>query len=216
MTSRVALSRGSILTAAMHLAETDGTTQLSLNKLGQALGVDATAVYRHFRDKDELMLALGDLLIQEAVAHLRPRRQWNATLESIAMRLREVCLARPALAQQIAVRFTGGDGEIQLRDQVMAALAAAGLTGPVAARQCRAFVEMTLGHIALTATLLSLPDDLQQRDVLTGLRVYDQTDTAVARTQVRSRPNSARRDEDAVFRVILANFIQGLRAALPG
>ena len=58
---REPLSREVIIRAALHLAEE--TPQLSLNRLGQALGVDATAVYRHFRNKDELMLALGDQLL---------------------------------------------------------------------------------------------------------------------------------------------------------
>ena len=208
-----ALSRASILDAAMNLAETEGTTTLSLNRLGKALGVDATAVYRHYRDKDELMLALGDQLILEAVAELRPRRTWTATLRNIAIRLRETCLARPALAQQIAARFTGGDGEIEFRDHVLAALAIAGLNGRAAARHCRAYSEMILGHIALTATLLSLPDELQERDVAASMRLYGQTMTSGPRSRDVGDAAAARRDEDAVFRIMLDNFIEGVRVA---
>lgn len=212
--ARPALSRAAILDAAMHLAEVEGATRLSLARLGRALDVDATAVYRHFRDKDELMLALGDLLIKSAVSQMTPAAHWVDTLDGIAWQLRAVCLARPALSVQIAARFTGGDGELELRDHVLAALHEAGLTGAAAAAQCRAFVELTLGHIALTAALLSLPPALQEQDVAHGQRIYDVAGPAQTRAQLRRRPHAAREDEDAVFRVILTHFLAGLRAEL--
>jgi AcrR family transcriptional regulator len=214
MTAREPLSRETIMDAALRLTETEGTTQLSLNRLGRALGVDATAVYRHYRDKDELMLALGDRLLDDAVAKMRPRKTWDATLENIAARLREVCLARPALAQQIAARFTGGDGEIALRDNILAALGEAGLSGKAAAHQCRAFVELVLGHIALTATLLSLPAEAQERDVLVGLRLYGRANAWLPRSRARAYADGARDDEDAVFRLMLAIYLAGVRASL--
>ncbi|HET7018513.1 MAG TPA: helix-turn-helix domain-containing protein [Streptosporangiaceae bacterium] len=210
------MSRSAILDAAMHLAEVEGDTQLSLARLGKALDVDATAMYRHFRDKDDLLLALGDRLIKVAVSEMEPLGHWSDTLESIALQLREVCLARPALSCVIAARFTGGDGELELRDHVLAALSEAGFEGVEAAAQCRAFVEMTLGHIALTATLLSLPAELQEQDVALGLRIYNLAGPSLTRASIRSRPNAARTDEDAVFRVILSHFLSGLRAAAQG
>jgi AcrR family transcriptional regulator len=209
--AREPLSRESILTAAMQLAEAEGATQLSLSRLGRAMGVDATAVYRHFRDKDELMLALGDLLIQEAVSAIRPRRTWRTTLRHIALLLRETSLSRPALAQQIAARFTGGESEVALRDHVLAALREAGLTGVATGRYCRAFVEMIFGHIALTATLLTLPEDSQRRDVVIGLQLYGKQGSS-ARAGIVSQLD-ARKDEDAVFEVILNNFIEGVDRA---
>ena len=36
-------------------------------KLGRALGADPTAVYRHFASKDDLILAIADHLIEEAM-----------------------------------------------------------------------------------------------------------------------------------------------------
>ena len=208
------LSRESIMVAALRLTRAEGTIQLSLNRLGRELGVDATAVYRHYRDKDELMLALGDRVLAEAVGTIRPRKSWQAALENIALCLREACLSRPALAQHIAARFTGGEGEMALRDKVIAVLAEAGITGSAAAHQCRAFIEMVLSHIALSATLLSLPAEAQERDVLTGLRVYGRANAVIPRAQLRDLAAGARDDEDAVFRLVLSNYLAGMTASV--
>ena len=38
---------------------------MSVRRLGAELGADPTAIYRHFRDKDELVLALLDRLLAQ-------------------------------------------------------------------------------------------------------------------------------------------------------
>ena len=54
------LSRDGICQAALELlADTDAAT-FSMRALGDYLGVDPTAVYRHFSDKDDLLREVGD------------------------------------------------------------------------------------------------------------------------------------------------------------
>ena len=54
---RASLSRESIVEATLTLTA-DGE-QVTFRALGAALGVDPTSVFRHFRDKDELVRAVG-------------------------------------------------------------------------------------------------------------------------------------------------------------
>ena len=51
---RAPLTRERVLRAAIELADRDGLEALSMRKLGQELGVDAMALYRHVRSKDDL------------------------------------------------------------------------------------------------------------------------------------------------------------------
>lgn len=60
MGRRAILSRESIVATGMKIVEPEGPGALTLKRLGAALGVDSTALYRHFRNKDELLSALGD------------------------------------------------------------------------------------------------------------------------------------------------------------
>ncbi|WP_200210446.1 TetR family transcriptional regulator [Micromonospora coerulea] len=212
---RVSLSREVILQTAMRLADSEGTTFLTLTRLGRALGADPTALYRHFRNKDELLLAMGDQLMAEAIAGIEPGRSWQDTLRSAAWSMRRAYLARPALGAQSAARFTGGHAETSLVETITAELTKAGLEPDVAARHCRAFAEVVLGHIGITATLLSLSAEQQELDVAIGLRVYATPAAGSARqSTARTHAATALEDENEVFHTVLETYLEGLRATV--
>ena len=60
--TRARLDRESIIAAGLELAAS-GTSTISVRELGNHLGADPTAIYRHFRNKEQLMEALLDELI---------------------------------------------------------------------------------------------------------------------------------------------------------
>lgn len=59
------LDRELILKKARAIADLDGVEALTLRRLGQELGVDSTAMYRHFRNKADLTRALIDQVFFE-------------------------------------------------------------------------------------------------------------------------------------------------------
>lgn len=75
---RVPLGPQEFIRSAMELVKLNGLTSLSMRALGAHMGVDATAIYRHFPNKDSLVWALIDSMLAEIVAdddpvHLSPR-----------------------------------------------------------------------------------------------------------------------------------------------
>ena len=56
------LDRERILDAAQEIVEREGVAKLTMRRIGAAIGADPTAVYRHFRDKHELLVQLADRL----------------------------------------------------------------------------------------------------------------------------------------------------------
>ena len=54
-----------MLRAAVDLADRDGIDGLSMRKLGQELGVDAMALYRHVRNKDDILDGIAETIIEE-------------------------------------------------------------------------------------------------------------------------------------------------------
>ncbi len=105
-------SSGGFLTAeriveeSLRLLDTGGAAGFSMPKLGRALGADPTAVYRHFASKDDLVLAIADRLIQEAMKGLTPSECWVETLVDTARRLRLTYRAHPAAASLSSFRTT--------------------------------------------------------------------------------------------------------------
>jgi AcrR family transcriptional regulator len=59
-TRTVRLDREVIVRAAQRILDEDGLAGLTLRRIGAELGADPTAIYRHFRDKDELVIELAD------------------------------------------------------------------------------------------------------------------------------------------------------------
>ena len=62
---RVPLNRDRVLHAAISLADEGGIESLSMRKLGQALGVEAMALYNHVANKNDLLDGIVDLVLSE-------------------------------------------------------------------------------------------------------------------------------------------------------
>ena len=62
---RMPLSRERVLRTAFDLTDTDGVESLSMRKLASALGVEAMSLYRHVRNKSEIVDGMIDLVFGE-------------------------------------------------------------------------------------------------------------------------------------------------------
>jgi AcrR family transcriptional regulator len=54
-----------VLDAALAIADADGIEGLSMRRLGQALGVEAMSLYNHVANKNELVTALVDRIVEQ-------------------------------------------------------------------------------------------------------------------------------------------------------
>lgn len=124
---RVNLDRELILDTAMGLAATGGADAVSVRKLGTALGADPTAIYRHFRDMDELGDALLDRLYGRAAGQLDAAMPWRPRLERLARVLVGLLLEHPAIAVRASTTTTTGPHETDGIEIVLEGFAEAGL-----------------------------------------------------------------------------------------
>ncbi|MCU1680629.1 MAG: transcriptional regulator, TetR family protein [Amycolatopsis sp.] len=173
--SAPALSVDKIVEHALELAEREGPGALTMRRLGSRLGVDATAVYRHFRDKDELVLALGDRTIARAHASLvdlGEHDDWRHVLRRIAEANWEQCQAYPAVYSLMFARVTGGPGERSMVELIMSTLAKLGLSQEKTALLYRLFVDTVLSLCGMNATARTLPPDILEKDTTAWSRVY--------------------------------------------
>ena len=122
------LSREGILDAYIRLADAEGPEAVSLRRLGAELGVDATAVYRHFRDKDALLEAVADRLLAELAERHQSSDEWREDVRRLALEARRMYLGHPRLARVIAASPEPAAGNTRLAEVVLADLRRAGLT----------------------------------------------------------------------------------------
>lgn len=218
--SRRGLRRGTltsdmILAESMRLLDEDGIEGFTLPKLGRALGADQTAVYRHFASKDDIVLALADRLIEEALVGYEPQECWVDTLTDGARRLRRTYQAHPAAASISSYRTTQGPAEIRTVDIIVGAMLQAGFEGAQAALMYRVVGDFMLAWAGFEASFLALDERLQQNDTAAWKRAY----LAVSQDehpniwQLRTElPEVA---DDDIAATILALFIDGLVRRAP-
>jgi len=154
---RGTLTPDRIVTESLRLLDTGGVAGFSMPKLGRALGADPTAVYRHFASKDDLVLAIADRLIEEAMDGLPAHDCWVETVIDSTRRLRRTYLAHPAAASLSSFRTTGRPAEMRVVDRTLEAVMAAGYEGLEAAVIYRALGDFALAWCGSEAALLALP-----------------------------------------------------------
>lgn len=127
-TAKPRLSSERILEAGLELAARPGVTSISVRELGAELGVDPTAVYRHFRSKEELMQALLDQLHLRANAALTATpNDWDERLRQLSIAILTEFVTHPAIAAEAVVLTTHGPGESSGIECMLEAFEHAGL-----------------------------------------------------------------------------------------
>lgn len=212
---RGSLTQDRIVTESLRLLDTGGVAGFSMPKLGQALGADATAVYRHFASKDDLVLAIADRLIEEAMDGLVPSQCWVGTLVDTTRRLRRTYLAHPAAASLSAWRTTQRPAEMRAVDVLLEAVMAAGFEGAEAAVMYRAIGDFALSWCGGEAAFLSLDERVQARDRAAWTQAY----LAAGRDQYPHiwgvREELSEVTDDAIFEMILSIVITGICQRAP-
>jgi AcrR family transcriptional regulator len=127
MTRRRRWSADQILDTAVTLLRTSDAESFSVRKLAAALGTDSSSLYRHFRNKTELLRAVADRVLLAAVSSHRPEGDWKQRIAALGMRLRDAFGEQPQLAAIWGRYGSGGIGSRMVMDEVLQALRTSGL-----------------------------------------------------------------------------------------
>jgi AcrR family transcriptional regulator len=117
----VRLDRETILAAAQRIVGSEGLKKLTMRRIGTELGVDPTAVYRHFRSKDELLDRLAERMFSTEPA-VKPTQSWQDQLRAHARHAFERYRAHPDLGVLLARQPDLLPPLVRLREQTLAAL----------------------------------------------------------------------------------------------
>jgi AcrR family transcriptional regulator len=212
---RVSLSRELILEAAFRIVDADVGNDVTMSRLGAELGADPSAVYRHFRNKDELLLAMADVMLEEAIEEYAPTTEPIEDLRRMTWGLRRSYLRRPGLARHVYYRFTGGEAEAASVRAMLTSMRDLGYDEDEAIDRTRGLAEMTLGHISMTADSLSLPRKAQGFELSMATSYYTyEVQRAPKRTDAELR-EAQLADGEKVFSAMLETFLAGLKTQAP-
>ena len=129
---RTPLSRARVVRAAIDLADKGGIASPSMRRLAQALGVEAMSLYRHVRNKDDLVDGMVDLVFGEI--GLPPRGvDWQTAMRQRAISAREVLACHPWSIGLMESRSRPGPATLRHHDAVIGSLREAGFAIAIAA-----------------------------------------------------------------------------------
>jgi AcrR family transcriptional regulator len=170
-----ALSPDAIVDRALEFIEREGTAALTVRRLGAELGVDPTAFYRHFRDKDDLVLACMDRAEQVAFEALQARgnlSSWQDKLRAVADECWRISETYPAIHAAAFARTTGGPGERHMVEFLLEAVAELRLDSAATVLFYRSFADCILSMSGATAAVRQLGPDVEAKDASAWGRVY--------------------------------------------
>ncbi len=123
-----ALDVGAIVAAGIAVADTEGLAALSMRRIAAELGAAPMSLYRHVRDKDELLLAMMDAAISELRLPADAPASWRDGLELAARALWAAFRRHPWLPAALSLtRPQILPGALAYSEWVLGVLAGAGL-----------------------------------------------------------------------------------------
>jgi AcrR family transcriptional regulator len=150
---RAPLSRERVLETALALADQGGLEGLSMRKLGQALGVEAMALYYHFANKAALVDGLIDLVFGE-IEVPAGSGDWKTEMRRRAISVRDALLRHRWAIGLMESRRNPGPANLRHHDAVIGSLRAAGFDMAMAAHAYSALDSYIYGF---ALTKMSLP-----------------------------------------------------------
>lgn len=142
------LDRGVIVDAALRIAARPGVADIRVRDLGVELGADPSAVYRHFRNKAEIIAALIDRLMVDTTESLPVDQDWRGMLHAIAATALDTFVAHPAVGIHLTEARSVGLGELRLVELGLRTLEDAGLSGDALVEHYSAYSGLLIAYVA--------------------------------------------------------------------
>jgi AcrR family transcriptional regulator len=142
-----------VLQAALALADAGGLEALTMRTLGEQLGVGPMALYRHARNRDDIVDGIVDLVFGE-IGLPSSGEDWKTAMRERSLALRDALLRHRWAIGLMESRRNPGPANLRHHDAVIGSLRAAGFDMAMAAHAYSALDAYIYGF---ALTKMSLP-----------------------------------------------------------
>ncbi|MFD0687399.1 TetR/AcrR family transcriptional regulator C-terminal domain-containing protein [Actinomadura fibrosa] len=143
------LSPARIAAAALAVIDRDGLAGLSMRAVAKELGMSTMALYRYVRDREELEGLVLELALEEVDPTPPPSGSWDARVEAMALRIRDVLGAHPEIVPLTLTHRHSSPGLLRWSETVAGILATGGLRGADRVVALRALLAYLIGAIQM-------------------------------------------------------------------
>ncbi|MGI8574561.1 MAG: TetR/AcrR family transcriptional regulator [Egibacteraceae bacterium] len=159
------LERRTIVATALAIVDAEGLEALSMRRLARTLGVAPMSLYRHVRDKDEV-LALVAEAVAELVASPAEDLSWHEAAAALCRSVRAVLLDHRGVARLLLGPIPFTPAVLRLTETLLGNLARAGLRPAQAAAAHEALWMLTVGSVIVEQAPLAGADAAPMREQL--------------------------------------------------
>lgn len=140
------LSREAIAEAALELLDQEGLEGLSMRKLGALLGVEAMSLYHHVRNKQDLLNAVHETLLQQLVLSGPAGGPWEEVVAATVRAFLRLLQQHPHAIPLFASRSAVAPGSLQFVDRSLGILIQAGFSPGEALMAFQTLFKFVVGH----------------------------------------------------------------------
>jgi TetR/AcrR family transcriptional regulator, tetracycline repressor protein len=137
--------REDVVAHALSVLDDFGLADLTMRRLGAELGVQPSALYHHFANKQSLLAAVADEILARGSRPL-PDADWEEQARAACHTLRDACLAWRDGAEVVATARAFGLGGQAPHDELVGVLTGGGIDDELAATSVRTLLHYVLGH----------------------------------------------------------------------
>jgi AcrR family transcriptional regulator len=151
---RETLNREKIVERALEILDEDGLEGLSMRRLGDALGVEAMALYHHFPSKDAMLDAIVERILEEvgpALPVAEADQDWKAVMMSGPAATGRALEAHPKAGWLFLGRQYGTAESLRMLEAPLRILHTAGFHGQQLVDAAHAIFAYTAGWYVLAA-----------------------------------------------------------------
>jgi TetR/AcrR family transcriptional regulator, tetracycline repressor protein len=146
------LTRDAIVRRGLKIGESEGLDAVSLRRLASEFGVTPMALYRHVRDKQDLINAMAELAMEglDLTVGFRTSMSWTDQVRRAMLNFRDQMDERP-LALQLQIAYGGDNLAAFWRtvEDVLGVLLSAGFKPREAAKLIRIVSNLLAGYLVL-------------------------------------------------------------------
>jgi len=195
------LTRELIITATAELLRAEPQTPPTMARVAEAVGASPMGLYRHFKDRDDLMLAVTRHVLTSQAARLPKNLSWQQELEAWMLENYRQARAYPQLMQL----SLSGDATVWLGDAAVLVriLEHAGVPDETMPQALHWTATTTLGHCMVAA---SSPRQLPTARLYAALSELPEAEAARLAPILAAMP----RDSEEAFRLVIQATISSV------
>ena len=194
-----------VVAAAIDIVDREGVDALTIRRVAEACGLSPMGLYRHVRDKDDLLDRVVDAVVGPGLQDLQASGPWDQQVADLFRYLRRLFLDHPGVAVLCVLRPTPVVGVARFYARLLAAPAAGGFTGTEAVHAFDTLLMFMFGSV-----LWEIPRaTTDPRERLVAVAIGDEASTQI----IERATELSQRDPAEYFEAGLNTILDGLRAS---